>query len=570
MSNFLQRLMLFFTSSFSDALTSRGAALAARGRSVQSFRLMAKAARSGGAKAQFEVGRAYLRGDAVPASPPDALFWLERSATAGYPDAQYLLACLAVRGIARLAEANWFEAAKSDAEDHEADYESARFWARKAAGNGSADAKALLACLYNFGPIDWRDEGEALVLDREAAAADCAQGRLGVAVSLLANGSESDLAEARRELTLAAEAGLPAAHLMLGSLDERSDPEAAAEHYRIAAEAGLTVAKLRYGKALFEGCGVARDAVTGEGWLRRAALEGEAEAACLVAEIYLGGDGAPANFAEAAIWLRRAAEIGDAAAARRLGHLCLKLDNVAEAVGWLEVAAEAGDVSAKLDLARLALAHQATEPAGLRDWLAERGDHGDSAAVYNLGICCAEGIGGARDDAEALSRFRESADEVPAARYWIGRMEIEGRGAQKDLDSGRSWVERAAHDGVVEAQLLAAEMMVNGRGGDRDVRGAFEVFTRLAAAGHPGAQFSLGVLKAGGHGIEADAAAALGHFRAAARQGHPRAALMTGRYLAHGIGGPINRIEAGDWLRRARVSHRDEAEQELVRLLEMA
>ena len=335
-------------------------------------------------------------------------------------------------------------------------------------------------------------------------------------------------------------------------------------------EGGLPTGMLRYGMALLAGRGVARDPVAGEGWLRRAALGGEATAACLVADLYLGGDGLPPNLAEAGIWLRCGAERGSPVASRRLGQLCLRQGDRAEGANWLQKAAALGDEIARVDLAQLALAYGLPAQADLRAWLAAKAEAGDMAAAFNLGVCCAEAVGGALDETAALARFRQAASVLPAARYWLGRMKIEGRGEPQDLGGGRIWLERAAREGVVEAQLLAGEMMVNGRGGDRDVRGGYDLFKRLAATGHAGAQFSLGVLKAGGHGIPPDAVEALGHFRAAAQQGHPRAALMAGRYLAHGIGAPVNRIEAGGWLRRARPFHYDEAEQELARLREVA
>ncbi|MEJ1978406.1 MAG: hypothetical protein WDN49_22050 [Acetobacteraceae bacterium] len=79
----------------------------------------------------------------------------------------------------------------------------------------------------------------------------------------------------------------------------------------------------RWGLALMEGRGVAKDATGGESWLRRAALAGDAEAAVIVGDLYAKGGELPPNYAEAAIWFARAAELGHAAAARALGLLHL-------------------------------------------------------------------------------------------------------------------------------------------------------------------------------------------------------------------------------------------------------
>jgi TPR repeat protein len=528
--------------------------------------MLTKAARAGGALAQYHVGRAYLRGEVVPTSRAEALLWLERAARAGLPEAQHFLAALAIQGLNRTVRSDLFGAQSEllALAELAPDYQAARFWAEQAADGGSAEAKALLACIYNFGPAGWRDQAAALALNQAAAAADCAQGRLGLATVLIERGTPEDLREARRELVAACASGLSAAHLMLGSLEVEA--EVAVAHFKIAAEAGLPAGKLRYGLALLEGRGVARDPVAAEGWLRRAGLEGEAAAACAVAELYCGADGIPPNLAEAGIWLRCAAELGDAGAARRLGIMCLRQGDPAEASNWLRRAAELGCDPARLDLAQLELQGGAAASGDLRAWLAARRDASDGLAGFNLGVCYAEGLAGARDDTAARECFRVAADSIPAARYWLGRLMAEGRGGDQDMAAGRAWLEQAASDGVVEAQLLAAEMMVNARGGPRDVWGGHELFSRAAACGNAGALFSLGVMTAGGHGIPADPAAALGFFREAARLGHPRAALMVGRYLAHGIGTEANRAEAGSWLRRARRAFRDEAEAELARL----
>ena len=571
MLNFTRRIRSLLASWFSaDDRVAGSTKSAARVHTAASFQKIARAAHAGEAQAQFEVGRAYLMGESVPPSPADAIFWLEKAAASGFTEAQYLLASMAMQGLTNIPSSGLFgsRADVASMAGRRPNYELARTWAQKAADGGSSDAKALLACLYNYGPQDWHDPATARLLNQEAAAADSAQGRLGLATFLLARGRAEDGLEAREQLQAACEAGHPGAHLLLGSLEH--DPMVATEHYRIAAEAGLPGGKLRYGKALMEGSGVARDVAAGEGWLRRAALEGEAEAACLVADIYLGTDGLPANLAEGANWLRCAAELGDAAAARRLGMVCLRQGDGLEASGWLQRAAALGDDAARIELAQIALFFGAPAQSDLREWLAAKGEAGDLSAVFNLGLCCAEGVGGENDDRAAIEQFRRAATAIPAARYWVGRMKIEGRGIEQDLANGRAWLERAASEGVVEAQLLAAEMMVNGRGGERDVSGGHELFERLAATGNAGAMYSLGVLKAGGHGIPPDPEKALGHFREAAKQGHPRAALMAGRYLAHGIGAPVNRVEAGDYLRRAREFHREEAEQELVRLLDPA
>src|SRR6185295_5605385 len=99
---------------------------------------------------------------------------------------------------------------------------------------------------------------------------DCPQGRLGYALALMsrADTAEKSLA-AHEQLVLAADAGLPTAHYLLGTEAERGsgtaiDDVKARHHYNIAAEAGLASAQMRLGVLLLEGRGGAVDLLNGE------------------------------------------------------------------------------------------------------------------------------------------------------------------------------------------------------------------------------------------------------------------------------------------------------------------
>jgi TPR repeat protein len=143
-------------------------------------------------------------------------------------------------------------------------------------------------------------------------------------------------------------------------------------------------------------------------------------------------------------------------------------------------------------------------------------------------------------------------------------MLVEGRGLDADPAEGRVWLARAADAGVVDAQVMLGEMMVNGRGGSRDDDAALALFNKAARQGHAGAMFALGVLADGSREV-ANRAAAQDWFRQAAEQGHSYAALMLGRYLARGLAGITDLVEARRWLEAARAAGVTEAELDLVR-----
>lgn len=112
---------------------------------------------------------------------------------------------------------------------------------------------------------------------------------------------------------------------------------------------------------------------------------------------------------------------------------------------------------------------------------------------------------------------------------------------------------------------MLGEMMVNASGGPRDQRAASDLFARAAAQGHAAAMFALGVL-ADGNGDGADCASAQQWFRQAAERGHPYAQLMLARYLAHGLAGSTDLVEAQRLLKAAQAAGVTQARLDLERL----
>ncbi|WP_292451830.1 tetratricopeptide repeat protein, partial [Mesorhizobium sp.] len=98
---------------------------------------------------------------------------------------------------------------------------------------------------------------------------------------------------------------MPTAIYLLAILTEHGrgvagDIAGAARLYQSAAEKGLPAAQFRLGLALIDGSLGDQDPVTGEAWIRRAALAGNVEAANLLGDRNVKSR--PPDFSEAAIW----------------------------------------------------------------------------------------------------------------------------------------------------------------------------------------------------------------------------------------------------------------------------
>ncbi len=413
-----------------------GLRLLESGQGAAGFHLLAKAARRGDAEAEYRVGRCYLEGVGVPVSRGDAAQWLDRAARAGRIEAQATLAALHLMGVAASDHGSGRADLFAGNATHEPDYDAAEQWARRAAEGGAPDGQALLGYILTSGPEAKRDLAQAADWYRRSAEAGCPQGELGHALALLRAAPAADAspgapdqarAQAVVQMAKAAAAGLPTAIYLLGVMTEfavgiERDLEAAARLYKQAAEKGVRSGQARWGLALMEGRGVARDPTTGESWLRRAGNAGDGEAAALVGDLYAKGGELPPNYAEAAIWYERAAEAGHSAAARALGLLYLTGGGVArdpdDAARWFRRSAELGNRASQADLANLVLSGsgERQDKVRTREWFEQAAAGGDLVAAFNFGVCLAEGVGIERDERKAALWLRRAADGVVNAQ----------------------------------------------------------------------------------------------------------------------------------------------------------
>ena len=518
--------------------------LLGRGGSRRAIAKLSRAAQAGSTAACAELGRAYLFGQGLPCCPGVAMQWLTKAARQDDIEAQFMVASLALQGVSASNSRTLFETASSVTPD----YLTALHWTERAAAAGHAPSQALLGFILTSGPAGLRNVTRGDACYRISAEAGCAHGQLGWSLVLLRSDPAANVIEARRHLANAAHANMPMAHYMLGVLAERdpADDCPAAEHYRAGAQLGHGPSQLAFGLALLHGHGLQPDSFVGETWIRRAALAGEVEAEAALGELYARGGALPPNYAEAMLWFGRAAASGHTGATRGLARLHRRGEGVPadprEALRLLRMAAGTGDASSCADLAALVLAHQGTG-AGVtvtaEDWrlilasLQEMAERGDLAAAYNVGLCCAAGLGRPADDAEALAWFRVAADRLAVAQYSCGRMLAEGRGISQDLAGARRYLLQASEQGLPEAEALAGEMFLNGRGGPADLATAKKLLRGAADAGHPGSLYALGVMALGFYEQPEDLVSAEAFLRKAAERGHPGALATLSRHLHH-------------------------------------
>ncbi|MBI3444592.1 MAG: SEL1-like repeat protein [Magnetospirillum sp.] len=211
-------------------------------------------------------------------------------------------------------------------------------------------------------------------------------------------------------------------------------------------------------------------------------------------------------------------------------------------------------------------------------------EQGNAAAQARLGHMLFEGLGGPRDDVQALKLLNAAAIAGdPIAQHWLASAYFLGRAVPKDVGLALVWFGRAADKDQPESIHALAEIHFNGIGVNRDESKGIEFFTRAAnlgwaasrerlaqfnwdgramptdkakaldfarqASGRPIAQFILGLGTLTGEGGTAkDPPQAAQWFRKAADQGHPQSQHNLGAMLVNGMGVPKSLNEGYFWL----------------------
>lgn len=255
---------------------------------------------------------------------------------------------------------------------------------QRAADAGSAEGAHRLALLYAEGAEGVpRNDARALELFERAAASGHRRAQINAGTMYFrGQGTARDLIRARAWLEKAAAQDDPYALYALGrAMDEvqgaaMADPVRAADLYRRAAQRGHPLAALRYGLALSEGNGVAKDLAAAQTWLIYAEKNGTPEAALALGDM-----------------IARAPPTRDKAA---------NLKTLQAAITWYEGAANAGLPSAqfKLGNAYLAGIGVTRDPQQAQQWYARAAAQGMPDAQHALGLFLTAGAAGPADPVE--------------------------------------------------------------------------------------------------------------------------------------------------------------------------
>ena len=125
----------------------------------------------------------------------------------------------------------------------------------------------------------------------------------------------------------------------------------------------------------------------------------------------------------------------------------------------------------------------------------------------------------------------------------------EGRGAPPDHSAATVWYQRAATQGLAQAQYNLARRYEKGREVERDLAQAIYWYGLAARQGLSEAQHKMGALSFTGEGLPQDYESAFGWFQAAAKQGNADAAKNLKMMVSNGLYRPYDDDSAEKSLR---------------------
>jgi hypothetical protein len=156
-----------------------------------------------------------------------------------------------------------------------------------------------------------------------------------------------------------------------------------------------------------------------------------------------------------------------------------------------------------------------------------------------------------KDFFSCIQRAASLDPQHPGIQYWLGTAFRDGLGTDVDSVAAAEWIQRAAEQGLAEAQFEFGGMLMYGEGASENAAEAVEMFRRAAEQNYVDAQVALGVAYGDGTGVTKDSAESVRWFRNAAEQNSANAQYFLAEALAEGRGITEDLAEAAKWYQRA-------------------
>lgn len=181
-----------------------------------------------------------------------------------------------------------------------------------------------------------------------------------------------------------------------------------------------------------------------------------------------------------------------------------------------------------------------------------RAEAGDRAAQTLVAELLTRGLG-IRTDAKAAAGWYEkaAAQGVPEAQFQLALLQIDGKYVAKNEKAALELMKKSADAGNPLAQFNLAQLYVQADPGTAGFERALPYYEKAAATGLADAKYAMAqIYDTGANGKPSDPVKARGYLLDAAKQGFDTAALDLGTWMVEGRGGERNAKEGFAWLKR--------------------
>lgn len=286
----------------------------------------------------------------------------------------------------------------------------------------------------------------------------------------------------------------------------------------LATTTNSALVQYRYGRVLLEGRGGDQDIDAAVEWLQKAVDQNHAEAAALLAKIYLSEFDQDKKLKtqrdpeRAADLLNLSATLGFAEGQYQLARLYdaglgVPRDGKS-AFRWLLAAGQQQHVKAQFELAGAYSKGRGTEQdlEQAVSWLTAAADNGHAMALISLARAHETGNGVEKSMPQAMDLYRRAAEGgMVAAQRVLGSRLLSGAdGVTQDVNEGLQWLLAAAKGRDPEAMNRLARAYVTGTGVEQSDTEAAVWFQRAAQYDHGLAKTSLAAMYEVGRGVETD------------------------------------------------------------------
>ncbi len=178
---------------------------------------------------------------------------------------------------------------------------------------------------------------------------------------------------------------------------------------------------------------------------------------------------------------------------------------------------------------------------------------GNAESAWLMGQMMSQGLGGQKNESEALKWFRIAARENHAdSLYNLAVMLDMGQGTEENNSEAVKWYSKAAEQGHVHSQHNLALMYAHGEGVKQDFEKALKWTRQAANNGLAESQYLLGqIYSTGDELVTPSSEETIKWFTRAGNQDHVKSQLSLALTYAKGLGTKIDPHQAMDWARRA-------------------